>query len=181
MFLRHKVRRKDGKEHRYWSIVENRRVSGGRTVQRHLLYLGEAGGRCASADDRRPHYHPVTLYRTRSGSDHPAATVEDEPAQSAAAQGHRRRRSATAMATQAVVPTLPASTAENQQLGQFLSVSSESRVSPVIASCHRPAPLALDQTSLPCHCEAAWPKQSRSCRAAGISYDGDCVGQATSQ
>jgi KaiC/GvpD/RAD55 family RecA-like ATPase len=31
----------DGKEHRYWSIVENRRVSGGRTVQRHVLYLGE--------------------------------------------------------------------------------------------------------------------------------------------
>jgi hypothetical protein len=41
MFLRHKMRRKDGKEHRYWSIVENRRVSGGRTVQRHVLYLGE--------------------------------------------------------------------------------------------------------------------------------------------
>ena len=41
MFLRHKVCRKDGKEHRYWSIVENRRVSGGRTVQRHVLYLGE--------------------------------------------------------------------------------------------------------------------------------------------
>jgi transposase len=41
MFLRHKLRRKDGKQHRYWSIVENRRVSGGRTVQRHVLYLGE--------------------------------------------------------------------------------------------------------------------------------------------
>jgi hypothetical protein len=41
MFLRHKLRRKDGKEHRYWSIVENRRVCGGRTVQRHVLYLGE--------------------------------------------------------------------------------------------------------------------------------------------
>ena len=41
MCLRHKLRRKDGKEHRYWSIVENRRVSGGRTVQRHVLYLGE--------------------------------------------------------------------------------------------------------------------------------------------
>jgi transposase len=41
MFLRHKTRDKDGKEHRYWSIVENRRVSGGRTVQRHVLYLGE--------------------------------------------------------------------------------------------------------------------------------------------
>src|ERR1700759_2224673 len=41
MFLRHKLRRKDGKDHRYWSVVENRRVSGGRTVQRHVLYLGE--------------------------------------------------------------------------------------------------------------------------------------------
>ena len=38
MFLRHKLRRKDGKEHRYWSIVVNRRVSGGRIVQRHVLY-----------------------------------------------------------------------------------------------------------------------------------------------
>ena len=27
MYLRHKRRRKDGKEHRYWSIVENRRGS----------------------------------------------------------------------------------------------------------------------------------------------------------
>jgi hypothetical protein len=44
MFLRHKLRRKDGKEHRYWSIVENRRVCGGRTVQRHVLYLGEREG-----------------------------------------------------------------------------------------------------------------------------------------
>jgi hypothetical protein len=44
MFLRPKLRRKDGKEHRYWSIVENRRVSGGRTVQRHVLYLGEING-----------------------------------------------------------------------------------------------------------------------------------------
>jgi hypothetical protein len=41
MFLRHKTRHKDGKKHRYWSIVENRRVGGGRTVQRHVLYLGE--------------------------------------------------------------------------------------------------------------------------------------------
>ena len=41
MFLRAKTRIKDGKEHRYWSIVENRRVSGGRTMQRQVLYLGE--------------------------------------------------------------------------------------------------------------------------------------------
>src|SRR5262249_19504479 len=36
-----KVRRKDGKQHRYWSVVENTRVAGGRMVQRHVLYLGE--------------------------------------------------------------------------------------------------------------------------------------------
>jgi transposase len=41
MFLRSKVRRKDGKQHRYWSVVENTRVAGGRVVQRHVLYLGE--------------------------------------------------------------------------------------------------------------------------------------------
>ena len=29
-------RLKDGKEHRYWSIVESRRCSGGRIVQRHV-------------------------------------------------------------------------------------------------------------------------------------------------
>jgi hypothetical protein len=41
MFLRSTTRKKDGKEHRYWSVVENRRVKGGRVVQRHVLYLGE--------------------------------------------------------------------------------------------------------------------------------------------
>ena len=41
MFLRSKIRRKDGKEHRSWSVVENRRVGRGRVVQRHVLYLGE--------------------------------------------------------------------------------------------------------------------------------------------
>jgi transposase len=41
MFLRATIRKKDGKEHRYWSLVENKRVSGGRVQQRHVLYLGE--------------------------------------------------------------------------------------------------------------------------------------------
>ena len=35
------TRKKDGKEHRYYSVVENKRVSGGRVLQRHVLYLGE--------------------------------------------------------------------------------------------------------------------------------------------
>ena len=41
MFLRANRRIKDGKEHRYWSIVENRRTTEGRVVQRQVLYLGE--------------------------------------------------------------------------------------------------------------------------------------------
>lgn len=40
-FLRCHRRLKNGKEHSYWSIVENVRVAAGRWVQRHLLYLGE--------------------------------------------------------------------------------------------------------------------------------------------
>src|SRR5260370_8931151 len=47
MFLRCKVRRKDGKQHRYWSVVENTRVAGGRVVQRHVLYLGEINDHAA--------------------------------------------------------------------------------------------------------------------------------------
>ena len=41
MFLRCSTRKKNGKEHRYWSVVENRRCAGGQILQRHVLYLGE--------------------------------------------------------------------------------------------------------------------------------------------
>ena len=41
MFLRCTTRKKNGKEHRYWNLVENRRVAGGQVVQRQVLYLGE--------------------------------------------------------------------------------------------------------------------------------------------
>lgn len=41
MFLRSKIRKKDGKVHRCWSIVESQRTRGGRIVQRHVLYRGE--------------------------------------------------------------------------------------------------------------------------------------------
>ena len=41
MFLRQNQRKKNGKTHRYFSVVENRRTSGGGTTQRQVLYLGE--------------------------------------------------------------------------------------------------------------------------------------------
>ena len=41
MYLRFALRRRNGKEYRYWSIVESKRCAGGRVVQRPVLYLGE--------------------------------------------------------------------------------------------------------------------------------------------
>lgn len=41
MFLRSTRRLKDGKQHTYWSLVENRRCRGGRVLQHTVLYLGE--------------------------------------------------------------------------------------------------------------------------------------------
>jgi hypothetical protein len=41
MFLRSHLRKKNGKFHRYWSVVESRRMANGQSAQRQLLYLGE--------------------------------------------------------------------------------------------------------------------------------------------
>jgi hypothetical protein len=41
MFLRSYKRKKNGKQHEYFSVVENRRVAHDKTVQRTVLYLGE--------------------------------------------------------------------------------------------------------------------------------------------
>src|ERR1700740_128165 len=49
MFLRQTRRKKDGKTHHYWSVVENQRLKGGRVVQRHVLYLGEISPSQAAA------------------------------------------------------------------------------------------------------------------------------------
>jgi transposase len=40
LFLRAHERRKDGKVHTYWSLVESRRCGDGRVMQRQVLYLG---------------------------------------------------------------------------------------------------------------------------------------------
>ncbi len=49
MFLRKTERRKNGKTHLYWSVVESRRLDNGRVVQRHVLYLGEINSSQAEA------------------------------------------------------------------------------------------------------------------------------------
>src|SRR6185436_13644532 len=41
MFLRCTKRKKDGKEHSYYSVVESRRVGRDQVTQRTVLYLGE--------------------------------------------------------------------------------------------------------------------------------------------
>jgi transposase len=41
MFLKCRQRRKDGKTHRSWSIVESRRYARNKVAHRHVLYLGE--------------------------------------------------------------------------------------------------------------------------------------------
>src|SRR5580692_11800419 len=40
MYLRHTIRKKDGKVHRYWSLVRSVRV-GGRVIQQTVAHLGE--------------------------------------------------------------------------------------------------------------------------------------------
>jgi hypothetical protein len=49
MFLRQTQRKKDGKTHSYWNIVENKRLDDGRVVQRQVLYLGEINSSQAAA------------------------------------------------------------------------------------------------------------------------------------
>ena len=54
MFLRCTRRVKDGKSHEYWNVVENRRLSDGRVVQRQVLYLGEINASQREAWRKRP-------------------------------------------------------------------------------------------------------------------------------
>jgi len=75
MFVRCKKRFKDGKEHRYWSVVENVRVRGGRVVQRHVLYLGEIN------DNQRAAWcRSIEVVEGKSGSRQMALFPEDRDA-----------------------------------------------------------------------------------------------------
>ena len=70
MFLRSTNRKKDGKDHRYFSIVENRRVPAGKTVQRTVLYLGEINDQQQAAwrktlevfDEQEQCYRTLSLF-----------------------------------------------------------------------------------------------------------------------
>jgi transposase len=70
MFLRSTNRRKDGKDHRYFSIVENRRLPGGKSAQRTVLYLGEINDRQQAAwrktleafDEQQQRYTSLSLF-----------------------------------------------------------------------------------------------------------------------
>jgi transposase len=70
MYLRCHSRRKNGKQHRYWSVVESRRLANGKTAQRQVLYLGEVNDSQQEAwrktlevfDEDRNEYRTLALF-----------------------------------------------------------------------------------------------------------------------
>lgn len=70
MFLRSTNRNKDGKDHRYFSVVENHRLGSGKIAQRTVLYLGEINDRQQAAwrktldvfDEQEQRYKSLSLF-----------------------------------------------------------------------------------------------------------------------
>src|SRR6266496_2250153 len=70
MFLRSNTRIKDGKEHRYYTVVESRRLQSGKVAQRQVLYLGEINDSPQVAwrktlevfDEVQQRYTPLSLF-----------------------------------------------------------------------------------------------------------------------
>ena len=77
MFLKCRQRRKNGKLHRSWSIVESRRV-GQRVRQQQVLYLGEVTDQQRVSWERAVHVIDET-----SGQDRPLVLIPAEPASGA--------------------------------------------------------------------------------------------------
>ena len=74
MYLRHTIRKKDGKVHRYWTLVRSVRV-GRRVIQQTVAHLGELderGGQ-ARALARRLIGAPEEASLFNDGSDHSTA------------------------------------------------------------------------------------------------------------
>jgi hypothetical protein len=93
MFLRSTTRKKNGKLHRYWSIVENKRCVGDRIVQRHVLYLGEINERQEVVWQEAAAVFPDAEPPPRTAALFPA-----EHAHEAEAAGHAVRVKLTEMA-----------------------------------------------------------------------------------
>jgi hypothetical protein len=70
MFLRSNRRIKDGKEHRYYTVVESRRLQSGKVAQRQVLYLGEINDSQQGAwrktlevfDEQQHRFTPLRLF-----------------------------------------------------------------------------------------------------------------------
>src|SRR3989440_7930819 len=70
MFLRSHRRIKDGKEHRYYTVVESRRLQAGKVAQRQVLYLGEINDSQQSSwrrtlevfDEEQHRFTPLSLF-----------------------------------------------------------------------------------------------------------------------
>jgi hypothetical protein len=70
VFLRSNHRKKDGKQHRYFSVAENKRISTGKIVQRTVLYLGEINDHQQAAwrktlsvfDEEQQHYTNLSFF-----------------------------------------------------------------------------------------------------------------------
>ena len=70
MYLRSNKRIKDGKEHRYYTVVESRRLGSGKVAQRPVLYLGEINDSQQAAwrktltvfDEGQHRFTPLSLF-----------------------------------------------------------------------------------------------------------------------
>ena len=82
MFLRSNKRIKDGKEHRYYTVVESRRLQSGKVAQRQVLYLGEINDSQQAAWRKT-----LEVFDEAATAIHAAESVSGRPA------GSRRRRS----------------------------------------------------------------------------------------
>ena len=82
MFLRCNRRFKDGKEHRYWNIVESKRCAGGRVVQRQVLYLGEIND-----SQREAWCRVIEAFDEESATPHAAGAVSRRRAVARARRG----------------------------------------------------------------------------------------------
>ena len=93
MFVRCKKRRKDGKEHRYWSVVENVRVRKSRVVQRQVLYLGEINdSQRAVAGTIGEHLHVVVEMGRGPGVGDALEGEASAPVRTRIAQAQRTQR-----------------------------------------------------------------------------------------